>query len=352
MYRWSACPGSVRLSDGVPNHSSAYAEEGTLAHEYAAMWLEGQEPYAPDAPDDMLPAVQVYVETIQEDREPGDILLVEKSFDLSEIVEGAFGTSDAILFKPKAGKMICYDYKHGAGIPVEVVENKQALYYGLGAMLSNKDWEVETVELVIVQPRCEHPAGPVRRWEVDSFRLLDFAGELEEAAKRTLDPNAPLNEGEWCRFCPAATNCPKMNESALALADEVFAPEEGYDPERLARQLNFIPVVEAWISQVREFAYQEAVHGRIPPGFKLVAKQARRKWKSEDEVISWCEENGIGEAVRNAPQKLKSPAQLEKAVHKSKRDELSELVIKSSSGEYLVSEDDPRPAVELLSIFD
>ena len=36
--RWSQCPGSVRLSEGIPSISSAYAEEGTLAHSLAADW--------------------------------------------------------------------------------------------------------------------------------------------------------------------------------------------------------------------------------------------------------------------------------------------------------------------------
>ena len=31
--RWMNCPGSIRASEGVPNAESAYALEGTVAHE-------------------------------------------------------------------------------------------------------------------------------------------------------------------------------------------------------------------------------------------------------------------------------------------------------------------------------
>ncbi len=37
--RWMQCPGSVALSYGAPDSSSEYADEGTAAHELAAMCL-------------------------------------------------------------------------------------------------------------------------------------------------------------------------------------------------------------------------------------------------------------------------------------------------------------------------
>jgi hypothetical protein len=39
-HRWMACPGSVTLEADFPDTSSAYAREGTAAHELAAMVLE------------------------------------------------------------------------------------------------------------------------------------------------------------------------------------------------------------------------------------------------------------------------------------------------------------------------
>ena len=38
-YRWIACPGSIRLSAGIPDTSSVFAEEGTAAHELCELCL-------------------------------------------------------------------------------------------------------------------------------------------------------------------------------------------------------------------------------------------------------------------------------------------------------------------------
>ena len=39
-HRWMACPGSLRLERDYPDTSSAFADEGTLAHALAAECLE------------------------------------------------------------------------------------------------------------------------------------------------------------------------------------------------------------------------------------------------------------------------------------------------------------------------
>ena len=31
-YRWLGCPGSYKMSENLPSHTSSYAEEGNLAH--------------------------------------------------------------------------------------------------------------------------------------------------------------------------------------------------------------------------------------------------------------------------------------------------------------------------------
>ncbi|HHY66999.1 MAG TPA: DUF2800 domain-containing protein [Alicyclobacillus sp.] len=39
-HRWLACPPSARLEQEFPEHTSAYAEEGTLAHALAELHLK------------------------------------------------------------------------------------------------------------------------------------------------------------------------------------------------------------------------------------------------------------------------------------------------------------------------
>src|SRR3546814_20659010 len=57
------------------------------------------------------------------------------------------------------------------------------------------------------------------------MELLDWAVELVDAAKRTARPDAPLNPGEWCKFCPAAPTCPAFRQKALDVATAEFAED-------------------------------------------------------------------------------------------------------------------------------
>lgn len=346
MHRWSVCPGSVKLSEGIANVSSSYAEEGTKAHELAAAILsKGELPF--DADPEMLEAVMVYVNAVTELWGPKDTKLVEQGFHLKDIHEGAFGTADCVLYKPELKRLYVFDYKHGQGIPVDVVGNQQLMYYGLGALLANPQFRVLDVELVIVQPRCSHPDGPVRSWRISAIDLLDFSVDLLEAIRRTEDPSAELVPGDHCRFCLAANKCPQLKETALSVAKREFSPLLSYDPKELSETLHKLPILEAFIKQVREFAYGEAQHGRTPPGWKFVEKRATRKWKlPEQEVAEEIRSRfKLPTHVIYDEPVLKSVAQVEKLVSKKHMVKLSDLISSESSGFTLAPESDARPEV-------
>jgi len=226
-HQWMACPGSVRLSEGLPDFVSKYAEEGTAAHELAAMLLDGDQDtsdgYCADA--GMAEAVQLYLDTVRGDAgDTAPLRLVEHKFHLKELHPDLFGTADCVQVWPRQKLMRVYDYKHGAGVAVGVKDNVQLKYYALGALLLYKK-PIKEVELVIVQPRCPHPDGPVRRHRFAAFELMDFEAELVAAVKRTEDPNAPLVEGEHCHWCKAgrAKVCPLKREAQQEKARREFA---------------------------------------------------------------------------------------------------------------------------------
>lgn len=358
MHRWAACPGSIRQAHGMPNHESSYALEGTTAHNIAAKMILGidivkelidvTDPEDPAYVDDeMLEAVQVYVDAFNKAKEGATFFKVEEQFDLSSIHPGLFGTSDGIIYREDKLELEVWDYKHGAGLPVEVDWNEQLMYYGLGALLQTKV-KCKTVKLVICQPRCPHTDGPVRSWTISTPELIDFSADLVDAAKRTEDPNAPLKAGDHCRFCKAAPLCPQLNEMRMEVAKQEFSPQAAYDPEKLAEVLNAVPAIEAWLKGVKAFAFAEAEHGRIPPGFKLVPKRAMRKWKDETAAKNFIAlELGLDEKEILKPAKLNSPAQIE-ALLKSKEDKkLLELhTIKESSGNTLAPSTDKREAIK------
>lgn len=352
MHRWAECPGSVRLSEGLESKQSKYAEEGTKAHELASRLLLN-EPITEHTDDEMWDAVRVYVDYVESLKAefPDHLLLVEHGFDLEKVHPGLFGTADCVFYARATKQLFVVDYKHGAGIPVEVLEegkpNPQLLYYGLGAMMTLEDLEVGEVNLVIVQPRCNHVDGPVRSHAFDAFEMLGFTMDLIDFAKATEAPDAPLKSGDHCRFCPADGICPLLKEKALEVAKLEFGPQLSYDPEKLSDTLDMLDRVEAWAKSVREFAYAEANHGRIPPRYKLVAKRATRKWRDEDAAI---DELILGAGLERADileTKLRSPAQIEKLLKKDQKPLLESLVFAVSSGASLVPETDPRAPLKL-----
>lgn len=351
MYRWSKCPGSVKLSEGIESVSSSYADEGTRAHAIAALVVEGK-PIVEDCDDEMWESVCLYRDTIWQDRtklrsnnDKNIVEFNEHGFDLSESVyPGCFGTCDYAMYSPKAKGLYVYDFKYGAGIPVEVENNSQLRYYGLGALIST-DSACDWVELVVIQPRCNHPDGPVRRQRLSTMDLLDFTADLIEFAKATESPDAPLVPGDHCRFCPAAANCPALHSKAQLVAREEFSPTKTYDPGKLSEVLHWLPALENWAKSVREFAYAEAMHGRTPPGWKLAAKRATRKWRDHVDFTVINQTFGLLEYDVFEEPKMKSPAQVEKLIGKTNKEQLEALVSKESSGVALVPDSDKREAI-------
>lgn len=356
-HRWMLCAGSVNLSAGLPNHSSANAAEGTLAHDIAARCLTtgvgpqsclGREAerdgHKVVCDQEMVDGVQFYLDTIAEDRQKGDKVFVEVDLTkaLQTIDPDLGGTGDYARWRPKTKHLLGFDFKYGAGKVVEPKENKQLLLYALG-MLLELGVPAKEVTVGIVQPRIEHEDGRVRYWTFPAQDLLDFAADAAESASRTRDANAPLVPGDvQCQWCPARRICPALEERQHALVAAEFTEIAPYDPVALAKALDAIPLVEARIKAIREFAYQEAERGNPPPGYKLVAKRAVRKWADENVAADWAIKHAIDPYEEP---KLKSPAQMEKHCTKEQKKELAEMVAAISSGHTLAREDDKRPAV-------
>lgn len=371
--RWMNCPGSVRLSRGLPESPSIFAAEGTAAHELAQRCLENGhasaefyrgetipvEEWSFDVDDDMIEAVDVYLAEIARIREEAPDIeeWVERRFSLESLRPPSpmFGTSDWTAYSRATRTLYVRDYKHGRGKVVRAEGNTQMRYYALGALLSlPADYPVRHVDLGIVQPR----AGNVSSESIDAELLLEFASDILDAAKATEAGDAPTVPGEWCQWCKAKALCPSLKSQALAVAQAEFgtppAPHS-LSPEQLAAVLEKADVIEAWINAVRAHAFREAEQGRTPPGYKLVAKRATRKWADVDDAIVAALQEHAGAALDPNDlfeHKLVSPAQAEKLLKTAKLKLPDGLTNAISSGYNLVPEADKRPAVNLLSASD
>ena len=333
--RWFNCPGSVRMAKlAPPQPESPYAAEGTAAHELGELCLLGghdadkfigKSVYNHEVTAEMAEAVQVYLDEVRGAMlaNPNAELAVEKRFKLDWIDKSMFGTNDACVIT-HFDTLYVFDYKHGQGVPVEIEGNRQLRYYALGAA---RDVDVTHIEMVIVQPRCPHKDGPVRRERITYEELIEWQDtELLPAVETALRDDAPLKAGDHCKWCPAKGQCPALRDLALAEAkvsfedlseeDTVTLPEpEILSDEEIAKILDSTKLLDDWLKAVHGVAEARLMGGTPIPGYKLVRGKANRKYKDEAEAAKAAEELFGRDKVYEKP-KFRSIAQLEKALGK------------------------------------
>jgi hypothetical protein len=375
------CPGSVALiKKAPPQKDSPYANEGSDAHELAQLCLTNNKKpadyagermkYGTEVSDEMIEAVSLYIDTIESYCQTAKFIrLYEVMFDLSILYPGLYGTADCVLISSDMKRLIVMDFKYGAGVPVEVYENKQLLYYVLGAICHGhvKGWfdnpmvfgyhqTLEEVEVCVVQPRCRHKEGPVRSWSIMSPLLDEFAEELKKAAIETEKKDALLQAGDHCKFCPAMAICPAIGrEMDLAAQNSFTVIQQGGSPtlprpeelslDQLARIVSKSELITDWLKAVNAYAEDLAIHGEVLPGFKLVMRTGHRKWIDESAV-----EDRVSMVVDTEAlyvKKLKSPAQIETLLGKKNKELIADLYETPELGPTLVPEHDKRPAISM-----
>lgn len=297
------CPGSVRLSMRAPDyHDDEFSGPGRVAHKVAEWALEagfdvddlvGRTVTVDDKiveiEPDLAEPVGAYVRCVREHFAAADrsTIQVETRVSLDAFDKALAGTADCSFLSPKEETLYLFDYKHGAGVPVEIEDNPQFKFYGLGRLLTLPDRRISRVKLVVVQPRCDHPDGPIREWETEPEELVAFGFELAEAIEKARGENAPLKTGGWCQFCPvaAAQICPLINAAVqqaekFETQDALTADQGGeIDPDEVGRRLALIEPLKVWMTTMRRYAWAEAQRGRVPTGYKLVKIRGRLRWQ-------------------------------------------------------------------------
>ena len=330
--------------------------------------------------DDMVAAVKVYTDEISRQKSVtiGAQCYSERRVDLSWLVPGMFGTVDYHIIEPM-NVLYVTDYKHGAGVVVEVGEkpgdNVQTSIYALAALGENNRHMVGEVISTIVQPRAPHPAGPVRSIKYDVEDLYAWGrAVVVPAARAAMQKDAPLKAGPWCRFCPASSPasklCPEIVKQMAERANIMFPSEDQLLPavksappdpvtmtgEALDRFLDFADVFDSLIKAVKNEAYQRLLRGAAdaPIRYKLVAgRLSTRAWAFEGgELLRKLQEHAhIYEAdlFDYAP---KSPAKVEQLLKKGgyKAGHIKELFEpllgeRKPGNPTLAPIDDPRPAL-------
>jgi hypothetical protein len=113
------------------------------------------------------------------------------------------------------------DYKYGHRF-VEVFGNYQLVAYAQGVLerleLDDNDDNL-WLELILVQPRCYHRDGPVRRWVIQAHVLRAWLNHARSAAAEALGPNPRAITNDSCIDCKARYACTVKQRCAQALVE-------------------------------------------------------------------------------------------------------------------------------------
>lgn len=265
-HRWLECPPSVMATKDIPDITTVYAEEGSVAHEvaeYKVRWHLGERDIVPpqtgnfDAAeiDRHTDTYAYYVaDKIENIRKscPDAAVLVEQRLDFSNYVEGGFGTGDLVIVADDVIQVV--DFKYGKGVAVSAEHNPQMMLYALGALnLYDYLYDIKTVKMSIVQPRL----SSISEWEISVPDLLDWAeNELKPIAVLAAKGEGEFKAGEHCRFCKLRSTCRKRAEFMLETAKHEFAEPAELSDDEIAGILTIASDLAKWADDV--FAYAQA----------------------------------------------------------------------------------------------
>jgi hypothetical protein len=272
-----------------------------------------------------------------------------------------YGTADFIVWHPDTHTLFVRDLKYGAGVAVNAERNLQLRIYALATLITMK-LPATTVNIGIVQPRYDHPDGLIRSIDFDNADLLDLHADVMDAVSNVALARQQQGSKNWeqkflvpsekgCRWCPASAKCPMLKQKAQTLARQVFAPGLAYDPLALAQTLDFLPILEGWVKNTREFAYGEAEKGQEIPDYKLVEKTAVRKFKEDTNREELAKTLGVPVTEILKPTELIGVGDMEKLAPgknaKERAAVLEPFVDRKSSGHTLVHISDKRDPVRI-----
>jgi hypothetical protein len=346
--RWINCPGSaaahqaaVTLAGGEQAVTNIDSATGTAAHNLlencvlsglpASSFL-GSIVYS-DAvfgnfvvDDDMVDAVQDALDWIEEYLEEHGRrniqVYAERRVPIGPQIgvsaAECSGTSDIMLEHIDGSKIVVMDYKHGRGIKVYAKENPQCMLYAAGAREVQKR-KYKQYEIVVAQPRA------AKRHPIDSWMITD--SNLERWLKRTvapaaalaLQPNAPRNAGEWCKWCRAAPTCFAYKAKIDAIAATEFRPlpeVDGLSEDMLVQYsqvLDNAQMIENWLTSVKSHALKILQAGHEIPGWTIGFTRRTKQWDNIDDLRAWLWSHNLDPDTVE-PRELLSPAAMLKTL--------------------------------------
>lgn len=285
--RPDGCPGSVRLkleTEVDPNEDRSAADEGTAAHEVAAILAKGEkhpkELLGSTAENgvmitqEMLDAALEYSAYVRGVRiaNGGFEISTEMQIQIPAVHSECFGTVDC-FGTTNDGTLHVFDFKYGFGF-VDAYENRQLLCYASGIVSLRQP---KQIVLHIIQPRSYHPEGTKRLWVLSLKQFRKYERELSDAAHIALGPQPITRTGDHCKYCEARYLCKAAIAAALTyyeIVDECTPVEMSNDAMGL--QLLIVQRAKRQIEYL-ETAYAERLKSKIREGESVASWRMAEK---------------------------------------------------------------------------
>lgn len=365
--QWLTCTPSVVFSAPFKETYSPFAAEGVRAHslgellirdklgiinkpEYKKEWarITASEFYNEAmlnyCEDYALFVMERYAEA--QERTPDAQIFLETKVDLTEWIEGGFGTVDVQIIADDILEII--DLKYGKGVPVSCVDNPQMKTYALGSLKGKMLlFDINTVRMTIYQPRIDNTDS----WEMFVNELLAWGDVvLRPGAALAMKGEGEFVPGDHCRFCRGAAVCKAFANESLKIAQHDFKDPNMMEDEDIADVLAREKMFTTWIEKVTTYAHDQAVnHGKQWPGFKLVEGRSNRVYADKEVVAATLRKAGYTDS-EIFEMKLRGVTAMTKEIGKAEFNKLLfDHIIKPQGKPVLVPESDKREVFQALS---
>lgn len=320
------CRGHIAMYKFAPPEAfenTPESEEGTAAHEVAEQSLKTH--CAPtrfigrtyskgyECTPEMANHLMLYYHVCSKLRASAKAYAVEWKVMVESIHEEMFGTMDFASLSHDAVLDIV-DLKFGR---VAVNRHTQLVVYAIGAILYlHRLYGPDCVKLVrttVIQPRDNHPDGPVRTmihdvedllanvegYALAAHEVLELADDPQFTEPAMLMPH--LTTGPDCQYCRARTFCPKLVNAVQKMVDGDATAEQvaqineplptptetqtAHPATLTAEQLQWVLLMA---NPIQKFLYAvkdrvKALHdkGEPVPMTKVVRKRTKAKWRDD-----------------------------------------------------------------------
>lgn len=374
---WMNCTPSARKNEHLPDKTSSYAMEGTLAHELAEIELkkhfglinifeyknrlaviEDDELYNDEMPE----FVDVYVTHCIEEYNHFKAnyrhveISIEEKIDLTEYIPEGFGANDFVIIADgligdglivdgaqtmAQSIIVVIDLKYGRGITVSAIDNSQLKLYGLGSVYKHRlSYNMSEVKLTIVMPR---------KYSVSSFiitvdDLENWANtEVKTKAAIAYKGEGELNPGHWCKFCKFKPQCRAIYNQNLEIMKNDFGDPDQLTEAEIKEVFERKEQIVSWLNSIDALVMDKLLSKQPFEGYKLVKGRSVRKINDAVSLAETLETKGFKKDEFMAEPKILGITALEKLVGKKVFEtEYNSFVSKTEPKPTVASSDDKR----------